>query len=270
MAGASSKDWATYLARGVYPGKKFLIGGNWKCNGTKASVEKLVGVLNKAVVPPFVEVVVAPIAIHISSVQAGLQPAIQIAAQNCGVNSKCGAFTGELAASQLKDAGIPWVIVGHSERREMFGEDNELVGAKTKVAVDAGLSVMTCIGEKLEARKAGTYFDVLTAQLAPVAAQLAPADWANVAIAYEPVWAIGTGEVATPEQAQEAHAFIRRWLSENVSPSVAASVRIQYGGSVKGANAASLAACADIDGFLVGGASLKDDFLNIIAAATRL
>mmetsp|Transcript_38631 Transcript_38631/g.88991 ORF Transcript_38631/g.88991 Transcript_38631/m.88991 type:complete len:268 (+) Transcript_38631:52-855(+) len=248
-------------------GKKFLIGGNWKCNGTMASTEALVGILNTAEVPDFCEVVVAPIALHIPYVAANLTSNVAVSAQNVGVNAKMGAFTGELAASQLVDFGLTWCITGHSERREMFGETDELVASKTKVAVDAGLSVMACVGEKLEARKDGSLWDVITAQLVALGAALSEEDWAKVAIAYEPVWAIGTGEVATPAQAQEVHAFIRAWLSTNVSPAVAAATRIQYGGSVKGSNAAELGGCPDVDGFLVGGASLKDDFLNIINAA---
>jgi len=247
--------------------KKFLIGGNWKCNGTMESTEALVGILNTADIPDFCEVVVAPIALHIPYVVANLTSGVTVSAQNCGANAKMGAFTGEICASQLVDFGLTWCITGHSERREMFGETDELVATKTKIAVDAGLSVMACVGEKLDARKDGSLWDVITAQLAALGAQLSEEDWAKVAIAYEPVWAIGTGEVATPEQAQEVHAFIRGWLSTNVSPAVAAATRIQYGGSVKGSNAGTLAACADVDGFLVGGSSLKEDFLNIIKAA---
>lgn len=252
----------------AYEGKKFLIGGNWKCNGTMASTEALVGILNTATIAPHCEVVVAPISIQIPYCCANLKPGIAVAAQNCGLNPGAGAFTGEICASQLTDFGLTWVITGHSERREMFGETDEIVAQKTKVAVDAGLNAMACIGEKLDARKSGALWDVMTAQLAALGAALDAADWAKVAIAYEPVWAIGTGEVASPEQAQEVHAFIRGWLSTNVSPEVAAATRIQYGGSVKGKNAPELAKCPDVDGFLVGGSSLKEDFLAIIAAAT--
>jgi len=265
LAPMKPAEWSSYLARGVFVGKKMLVGGNWKCNGTTAKVSQLVAMLNDAPVPPHVEVVVCPVALHIPTAVAGLKPEIQVGAQNCSVTGT-GAFTGEVAASQLKDFGIQWTITGHSERREM-GETNEQVALKTKEAVSEGLSVIACVGEKIETRKAGKTLDlVLNEQMASFLSTLAPADWAKVAIAYEPVWAIGTGETATPEQAQEVHAAIRKWLAENVSPAVAADVRIMYGGSVKAANAKELAQCPDIDGFLVGGASLKPEFADIIQA----
>lgn len=265
MALLSQSEWASYLARGVYPGKKMLVGGNWKCNGSVAKVNSLVEMLNGAPVPPHVEVVVCPTALHISTAVSGLKKDIQVGAQNCSLKGS-GAYTGEIAPEMLKDFGLNWCITGHSERREM-GETNEEVAAKTKLAVDAGVSVIACVGEKLETRKAGKTLDVvLNEQMAAFLATLKENDWSKVAVAYEPVWAIGTGETATPEQAQEVHAAIRDWLSKNVSPSVAASVRIMYGGSVKAKNAPELAACPDIDGFLVGGASLKEEFKSIITA----
>ncbi len=188
-------------------------------------------------------------------------------AQNCGVNEKEGAYTGETCASQLLDVGVTWVIIGHSERREGFGmagEDDELCAKKLKVALDAGLKVMFAIGEKKEEREAGTTMDVCAKQLEPAAKLLSEEDWKNVAIAYEPVWAIGTGLTATPEMAQETHASIREWMATNVSEDVAKAVRIQYGGSMKGANAKDLLAQPDIDGGLIGGASLKADFFNVV------
>jgi len=172
-----------------------------------------------------------------------------------------------VCAKQLLDFGCTWVIIGHSERREGFGmagEDNELVAKKVKVAVDAGLKVMFAIGEKKEEREAGTTMEVCAKQLEPASKLLDESDWANVAIAYEPVWAIGTGLTATPEMAQETHAGIRKWMSDNVSAKVAKEVRIQYGGSMKGANAKELLAQPDIDGGLIGGASLQADFFNVV------
>eukprot|EP00970_Alexandrium_tamarense_P014314 scaffold4049_cov204-Alexandrium_tamarense.AAC.1 len=163
--------------------------------------------------------------------------------------------------------GVTWVILGHSERREGFGmagEDSELVAKKTKKAIEEGLKVMFCIGEKKEEREAGTTMDVCASQLKAAADILSKEDWANVSIAYEPVWAIGTGLTATPEMAQETHANIRAWVAENVGQDVADAVRIQYGGSMKGANAADLLAQADIDGGLIGGASLTMDFFNCV------
>jgi triosephosphate isomerase len=246
--------------------RTYLIGGNWKCNGTLESSKDLIATLNKGgPIPANAEVVVGVPAIHIPLVLSTLRDDIAVAAQNCGVNDKCGAFTGEICASQLVDMGVTWVIIGHSERREGFemaGEDNELVAKKVKVAVDAGLKVMFCIGEKKEEREAGTTMDVCAAQMEPASKILSKEDWANVSIAYEPVWAIGTGLTATPEMAQETHASIRKWVEDNVSPEVAASVRIQYGGSMKGANAQDLLAQPDIDGGLIGGASLKADFIE--------
>ena len=146
----------------------------------------------------------------------------------------------------------------------MAGEDSELVAKKTKVAVDAGLKVQFCIGEKKEEREAGITMDVCSKQMEPLAKILDKADWENISIAYEPVWAIGTGLTATPEMAQETHKNVREWISENVSPEVAQNIRIQYGGSMKGGNAADLLAQPDIDGGLIGGASLKADFFNVV------
>lgn len=250
--------------------RTYLIGGNWKCNGTMESVKSLIKTFNEAgPIPANVEVAIAAPFIHIACCLAELRDDISISAQNCGVSEKTGAFTGEICASQLKDIGCTWVIIGHSERREGFemaGEDSELVAKKVKVAVDSGLKVMFAIGEKKDEREAGITMDVCAKQLKPAAELLSEEDWQNIAIAYEPVWAIGTGLTATPEMAQETHADIRKWISDNVSPEVAQSIRIQYGGSMKGANAKDLLAQPDIDGGLIGGASLKADFFNVINA----
>merc|ERR1712048_856795 len=164
-----------------------------------------------------------------------------------------GAWTGEIPGQMLTDMGIGWVVLGHSERRENCGETSQVVADKTKFAVEAGMSTLTCIGEKLEAREAGTTFDVLDEQMKPLADTLSEADWEKVVLAYEPVWAIGTGKVATPEQAQEVHADLRKWLATNVSEDVAKTTRIIYGGSVSGSNCVELSKKEDIDGFLVGG-----------------
>lgn len=251
--------------------RKYLIGGNWKCNGTIEFAMDLIKTLNEAgPIPANVEVAICPSFLHLGMALQHVRDDIQIGAQNCGVNGKEGAYTGELCPSQLVDAGITWVIIGHSERREGFGmagEDSELVAKKVKNAVDAGLNVMFAIGEKKEERETGVTMDVCAAQLEPATKLLSEEDWAKVAIAYEPVWAIGTGLTATPEMAQETHKSIRDWMSENVSPKVAAAIRIQYGGSMKGANAEALLAQPDIDGGLIGGASLKADFFNVINGA---
>lgn len=251
--------------------RKYLIGGNWKCNGTIASAQELIKVFNKAgPIPANVEVAIGAPFIHLGLCLAELRDDISVSAQNCAASGKTGAYTGEICASQLVDLGVTWVIIGHSERREGFdmaGEDSELVAKKVKVALDAGLKVMFAIGEKKEERESGITMEVCAKQMAPAAKLLSEEDWANVAIAYEPVWAIGTGLTATPEMAQETHASIRAWVSENVSPAVAKAVRIQYGGSMKGANAKDLLAQPDIDGGLIGGASLKADFFNVINGA---
>mmetsp|Transcript_17901 Transcript_17901/g.21904 ORF Transcript_17901/g.21904 Transcript_17901/m.21904 type:complete len:297 (-) Transcript_17901:464-1354(-) len=248
--------------------RKYLIGGNWKCNGTMESTKELIKTFNNAgPIPANVEVAISAPFIHIGLALSSLRQDIAVGAQNCGVNEKNGAYTGEISASQLLDAGVTWVIIGHSERREGFGmagEDEDLCAKKLKVALDAGLKVMFAIGEKKEERESGVTMEVCAKQLAAAAKLLSEEDWANVAIAYEPVWAIGTGLTATPQMAQETHASIREWVSENVSPEVAKAVRIQYGGSMKGANAKELLAQPDIDGGLIGGASLKADFFNVI------
>ncbi|XP_074308251.1 triosephosphate isomerase, cytosolic [Silene latifolia] len=247
--------------------RKFFVGGNWKCNGTTGEVKKIVETLNagKIASTDVVEVVVSPPYVFLTSVKSELRPEIQVAAQNCWVK-KGGAFTGEVSAEMLSDLSIPWVILGHSERRALLNESNEFVGEKVAYALSKGLKVIACVGETLEQREAGTTMDVVAAQTKAIADKVT--DWTNVVIAYEPVWAIGTGKVASPEQAQEVHAELRKWLQANISAEVAASTRIIYGGSVSGANCKELAGKPDVDGFLVGGASLKPEFIDIINSAT--
>lgn len=247
--------------------KKYLIGGNWKCNGTKESVAALVKTLNEAGdIPANAEVVVGVPAIHIGTVMATLRKDIAVAAQNCSDKGN-GAYTGEHSAAMLKDFGVSWVILGHSERRAMYGESSALVKDKTKAAVAAGLSVMVCVGETLEEREAGKIDAViLDGQLGALKGAFTEEEWKSIAVAYEPVWAIGTGKVASPAQAQEVHASIRGWLAANVSPNVAAMTRIQYGGSMSGKNAKDLLAQKDIDGGLIGGASLKAEFITGVVA----
>jgi len=186
-----------------------------------------------------------------------------VAAQNCYKVAK-GAFTAEISPQMIKDCGCQWVILGHSERRHVFGETDELIGEKVGFALESGLSIIPCIGEKLEEREAGKTEEVCFNQLKAIADKVS--DWSKVVLAYEPVWAIGTGKTASPEQAQEVHAALRKWLAEKVSPEVSENLRILYGGSVSAANCKELATCPDIDGFLVGGASLKPDFVTIINA----
>lgn len=192
---------------------------------------------------------------------------IQVSAQNCWHEDK-GAFTGEVSAAMLKDVGLPWVILGHSERRHIFGESDEVIGKKTAAALKHGLGVILCVGELLEEREKNLTEKVIQSQMSAVLPFVSKDDWAKIVIAYEPVWAIGTGKVATPIQAQEAHAILRKWLHDNVSPSVASATRIIYGGSVKPDNCVDLSKKPDIDGFLVGGASLvAEQFLAIVNSA---
>ncbi|CAM8904392.1 unnamed protein product [Rhodiola kirilowii] len=245
---------------------KFFVGGNWKCNGTKDSIKKLVSDLNSATLEPDVDVVVAPPFVYLDLVKSSLTDRVEVAAQNSWVG-KGGAFTGEISVEQLKDIGVQWVILGHSERRHVIGEKDEFIGKKAAYALSEGLKVIACIGELLEEREAGKTFDVCFQQLKAYA-DFVPS-WDDVVIAYEPVWAIGTGKVASPEQAQEVHVALRDWLKKNVSAEVASKTRIIYGGSVNGGNSSELAKKEDIDGFLVGGASLKGpEFATIVNSVT--
>ncbi|KAH8151221.1 uncharacterized protein LAJ45_04923 [Morchella importuna] len=244
--------------------RKFFVGGNFKSNGTVASIKSIIEHLNNAKLNPNVEVAIAPPAIYLLLANEITRKDIAIAAQNI-FDKGNGAYTGEISAEQLKDAGIHWVLIGHSERRALLGESDKFIASKTKAALAQGLSVILCIGESLEQREAGVTIDVVTSQLAAVAEEVS--DWSKIVVAYEPVWAIGTGKVATTAQAQEVHAAIRAWLKENVSEKAAEETRILYGGSVTDKNSKELAQQPDVDGFLVGGASLKPAFVDIINSA---
>ena len=247
--------------------RKLVVGGNWKCNGTQSFIKSFpVEVLNNMKFDPAkVEVLCCPPAIHTTTVQGLVGSNINVGTQNVSLTGD-GAYTGEHSVAMIKDAGINWTLTGHSERRTLYGETDADVAKKTKLAVDEGFTVLACIGEQLEERETGKTKDVNERQLNAIRAECEGADWNNIVIAYEPVWAIGTGKTATPEIAQETHAEIREWLSKNVSEDAAKSVRILYGGSVTDANAADLIKQPDIDGFLVGGASLKPQFDTIVAA----
>jgi triosephosphate isomerase (TIM) len=242
-----------------------VVAANWKCNGTVASLTELLAVFNDAKVDHDVQCVVAPAFVHLGLVQSQLKNTkFAISAQNC--IAKSGAFTGEVSIALLKDLGLKWVILGHSERRQYYGETNDVVASKVHACVGAGMMVIACIGETLKEREDGRTAAVVISQLAAIAKTIRVSDWDQVVVAYEPVWAIGTGKVATPEQAQEVHHIIRQWTASNVGAEVAAKLRLLYGGSVTAANAETLYRCADINGFLVGGASLKPEFTKIIAA----
>mmetsp|Transcript_15271 Transcript_15271/g.21462 ORF Transcript_15271/g.21462 Transcript_15271/m.21462 type:complete len:322 (-) Transcript_15271:405-1370(-) len=245
-------------------GRKFFVGGNWKCNGNRNSIKQLIDGLNSgAPLNGDVEVVCAPPAPYIDYTRQNLRKDFAVSGQNTWVGTE-GAYTGEIAAEMLKDIGCEWVILGHSERRHLpeIKETDAVIAQKAKYSLDQGLGVIYCIGELLEEREAGRTLEVCESQMAAAAAKIT--DWSKVVIAYEPVWAIGTGKVATPEQAQQVHDSVRAWLARNVSPEVATRTRILYGGSVNPSNCDELAGKPDIDGFLVGGASLKPDFLKIV------
>jgi glyceraldehyde 3-phosphate dehydrogenase len=238
------------------------VGGNWKCNGSLGQVNELVSMLNQQSFSQNTEVVVCPSQVHLNKVKEGLRTDIAVGAQDCWTKG-AGAFTGETSADMLKDMGVQWVIIGHSERRGKGELDSE-VAAKAKYALDKGLSVIACCGEPKENREAGTTNDFVFPQIKAYADAFSKQDWAKVVIAYEPIWAIGTGLTATPEQAQETHADIRNYLGQVAGADVAANTRILYGGSATAATAPDLSSKEDIDGFLVGGASLKPEFAEII------
>jgi len=242
--------------------RKFFVGGNWKMNGSKAKVDEILKFMNDAKFSADkTDVVCAPPSIYIQYTRENLRKDAEVAAQNCYKVSS-GAFTGEISPEMAVDLGCKWVILGHSERRHVFMESDQLIGEKVKHALDAGINVIACIGELLSEREAGKTQEVVFRQMKSIADNVK--DWEKVVIAYEPVWAIGTGKTATPDQADEVHKDVRKWLEDNVSKGVATSTRIIYGGSVNSGNCVNLAAKKDIDGFLVGGASLKQDFVTII------
>ena len=250
--------------------RKLFVVGNWKMNttlqvGQNLAVEIVQGLsqgcqgVEVGICPPTPYLIPIAAKIHGSSIVLGAQNASP---------EKPGAFTGETAIEMLLDVGCNWVILGHSERRQFFGDTDEVINKKVIASLERGLNVIFCIGEMLDDRKSGRTEAVLESQLVKGLQGLSPEQMGRVVIAYEPVWAIGTGVTASPEQAEETHAFIRTWLTQRFGTAVAEATRIQYGGSVKGDNAKELLAKPNIDGALVGGASLKaDQFLAIIRAA---
>ena len=245
--------------------RKVLIGGNWKSNGDLNFIRNhMKSVINNIRFDPNkCEVVISPATLHLDLVRSLLdkESNIQVSSQNVSAFPE-GAYTGEVTARQLKDYGFNWTLIGHSERRLNFNESNEVVAKKTKISLENGLNVIACIGEKLEERESNRTMEVCLVQMEAIAKSTS--DWSRVVIAYEPVWAIGTGKTATKEQAQEVHGELRHWLSKSVSKEVGDSVRILYGGSVTESSANSLISQPDIDGFLVGAASLKGGFKTIV------
>ena len=244
-----------------------MVAGNWKMHGTCASVAELAEGLRDLVLSSDVDVAVFPSSVHVGQVLVGLQGSgIQVGAQDCSVEPMPGALTGEICASQLLDLGCSFVLVGHSERRQLLGETDEVVVRKFAAAQMCGLTPILCVGETLEQREAGRTLEVVVHQLGCVIDKLGVGVFSRAVVAYEPVWAIGTGLTASPQQAQEVHAVIRRQLAaENAE--IAAGVRILYGGSVKAASAVELFGMSDIDGGLVGGASLNANEFGAICRA---
>ena len=253
--------------------RKQLIAGNWKMYKTLAPARELVsGIiagLPRVGTLDHVEILICPpvqLLFPIAKAVAGTP--IKFGAQNAHYETQ-GAFTGEVSVPMLADTGCTHVIIGHSERRQIFCEDNALLARKVRAVVAGGLQVVYCVGETLAQREAGQTQSVIKNQLDEVLNREVSAE--NLIIAYEPVWAIGTGKTATPQQAQEVHAFIRNWLGETYGKPAAVQIRILYGGSVKPGNASELLGQPDIDGALVGGACLAaDDFLAIISAAASI
>jgi triosephosphate isomerase len=249
--------------------RKKVIAGNWKMNNDINESQYLVsGIINGLGNDDKCDVIVCPPFTSLNDVNSLIKETqIKLGAQNM-YYEESGAYTGEISASMLKSVGCEYVILGHSERRTIFNETDETINKKIKKAVKSGLKVIFCIGETLSQRENGTTNDVVRLQLIKGLQNVYEQDFKNVIIAYEPVWAIGTGKTATPEQAQEVHSFIRNLIEENYSRESAEEIIIQYGGSVKPDNAAKLLSQTDIDGALVGGACLKaDSLLSIIAAA---
>mmetsp|Transcript_28806 Transcript_28806/g.44279 ORF Transcript_28806/g.44279 Transcript_28806/m.44279 type:complete len:617 (-) Transcript_28806:81-1931(-) len=263
---ASKAAARAFHSSGKVEGRKFFVGGNWKCNGSVQQVNDLVSMLNQSTLTQETEVVVCPSPVYVQKVSENIRGDVAVGAQDVWVQGN-GAYTGETSADMLADMGVQWAVVGHSERRGK-GESDAEVAAKAKYALDKGLSVMACCGEPLEAREAGTTNEYVFPQIKAYADVFTKEDWERVVIAYEPIWAIGTGLTATPEQAQDTHAAIRQYLGEIAGADVAENTRILYGGSASGATAPGLSEKPDIDGFLVGGASLKPEFADIVNCKT--
>lgn len=244
-----------------------IVAGNWKMNNDLSATEALITDLKSAITVTDAEVMVAPTFTNLySAFQALKDTSIEVIAQNMHFAPN-GAYTGEISASMLKSVGVKTVILGHSERRAYFGETDEILKQKVDAALANEMRVVFCFGEELEDRKSGKFFDVVESQLKNALFELDAEAWKSIVLAYEPVWAIGTGETASPEQAQEVHAFIRKVLTDKYGEALAQEVSILYGGSVKPGNAAEIFSKEDVDGGLIGGAALSAaDFKAIVEA----
>ncbi len=244
-----------------------IVAGNWKMNKTLTETNTLLAELTGKLPDTDAEVMVAPTFVNLAAaVQDVKSSSIEVIAQNMHF-AENGAYTGEISADMLLDIGVNTVIIGHSERRAYFGETDEILSKKIISALDKNLRVVFCFGEELEDRKSDNHFNVVSNQLKNGLFNLKPEAWTKIVLAYEPVWAIGTGETASPEQAQEMHSFIRKTIANEYTTKIAEAVSILYGGSVKPANAKEIFSKVDVDGGLIGGAALNaDDFIAIIKA----
>ena len=244
-----------------------IVAGNWKMNNDHRQTEILLNALAVHSKPKDVRVMVAPSFTQLSqSIDLLKNDSIKVVAQNMNAAAS-GAYTGEVSAAMLKGIGVTTVVLGHSERRSLYHENNSSLSEKVKTAIAEGMEIIFCFGEQLEERKTDRHFEVVKDQLSEALFALPEAAWEHIILAYEPVWAIGTGETASPAQAQEMHAFIRSLIVERYSLSLANEITILYGGSVKPSNAKEIFSMEDVDGGLIGGASLiAEDFMAIVNA----
>ena len=249
--------------------RKNIVAGNWKMNTTLPEGVKLAEEVNAALkgTEAKCDVIICTPFTHLASIAAVIDnKKLGLGAENCA-DHKSGAYTGEVSAAMVASTGATYVILGHSERRQYYGENGEILRAKVALALENGLTPIFCIGEVLAEREAGKHFDVVKAQLEEGLFNLSAEDFGKIILAYEPVWAIGTGKTATADQAEEIHAYIRGVLADKYGKEVAENTSILYGGSCKPSNAAELFAKPDVDGGLIGGASLKcEDFMGIVKA----
>ena len=245
--------------------RKKIVAGNWKMNNNKRETAELIHAIKPLSFSPDVRVMIAPAYTHLVQAEELTQDGrIEVLAQNMN-GAESGAFTGEISAGMLNSIGINKVILGHSERRAYYNETDSALKRKVETALIHDMEVIFCFGEELDERKAGSHFEVVKTQLETALFDLKPLQWSKMILAYEPVWAIGTGETASPEQAQEMHAFIRYLIASKYDRRLADAVSILYGGSVKPANAPAIFSQPDVDGGLIGGAALNaEDFLAIV------
>jgi triosephosphate isomerase len=248
--------------------RKKIVAGNWKMNNNKSETSDFIQSLKKLTLSSRVRVIIAPAFTHLAQAEEMTRESrLEVVAQNMNAE-KSGAFTGEISATMLQSIGIKSVILGHSERRAYYNESDLALKDKVAAALNNDMEIIFCFGEKLSDRKRDNHFNVVKSQLTSALFGLNAHSWSNLILAYEPVWAIGTGETATPEQAQEMHAYIRLIIAEKYDQSMANGVPILYGGSVKPNNASAIFSQPDVDGGLIGGAALKvDDFYAIVQSA---